>query len=190
MLIKLSQPDGLAISIDEAKKRLRVDHDDDDDDIEALIRAATARVEQRTGRFLLPVDLEFKMACWQEICIPVAPIRSVDGVEYFDGTGAAVDLADADWWSDSDGRNLRVGFRSAPALSADRWPIRFRFSAGYDDPEDLGDDPMLHADPMDGQAILMLVGHWYQQRETAAPVDMRPVPAGFEQLVAERRIYR
>ncbi len=192
MLIRLSQPEGLVVSLAEAKKRLRVDADvpDFDDEIEGMIRAATARYEKRTGRFMLPTDLEFRLSCWDDRVIPVAPIRSVDGVEYIDANGASIDLPTSDWSHDTDGRTLHVAFTSAPSVGAGRWPIRVRFSAGYDDPEDLGDDAGLYADPMDRQAILMLVGHWFAQRETASETPMTSVPGGFDDLVAERRIYR
>lgn len=33
------------------------------------------------------------------------------------------------------------------------------------------------------QAVLMLVGHWYNQREAASGVQMAEVPLGFEALV-------
>lgn len=37
------------------------------------------------------------------------------------------------------------------------------------------------------EAVLMLVGHWYENREATAEVTLVPVPFGFHELIARYR---
>lgn len=193
MLVPIANPDGLVVSVDDAKKRLRVDHDDDNDDIEAMIRAATSRFQHRTGRVLLPTEYEFRLTGWNDSQVAVNPVRQIDDalVTYVDANGSDGELDAALWALRSCGRSWRLAFKSGlPALGDAEYPVILRLSAGYDDPEALGDDPALLPDPRDRQAVLMLVGHWYLNRSSASEKELTSVPAGFDDLVAERRIYR
>lgn len=39
------------------------------------------------------------------------------------------------------------------------------------------------------RAMLMLIGHWYRNRETVAASDLAKVPLGFDELLAPERDY-
>lgn len=195
MLIKLSTPDGLVISVEDAKVRLRIDDDDADDDLERMIRAATARYETRTLRTMLPTQFEWRAPDWSCIALPAVPIRGdLDGVVYLDAAGVEQTISPTDWMLDVVPDRLGiVTFTDSfarPALSSSAFPVRVRFTAGYDDPDDPADDPVTAQNPMDVHAVLMLAGHWYLNRETATDGQMTSAPGGFDDLVNERRIYR
>lgn len=195
MLVKLSTPDGLVISVEDAKVRLRIDDDDADDDLERMIRAATARYETRTQRTMLPTQFEWRAPDWSSISLPVVPIRGdLDEIAYLDAAGAEQTISPTDWMLDVVPDRIGVvTFADAftrPALSLSALPVRVRFTAGYDDPADSGDDPVTAQNPMDVHAVLMLAGHWFRNRETAVDSQMASVPGGFDDLVNERRIYR
>lgn len=198
MLIRLSQPSGLFVSVDEVKAHAVIDTADDNALLEAYIRAATRLAEDRTGRILLPTDLEWRAETWREpICIPVWPIRAVTEVVYLDEDQAEQTLDPGDWYQVETGEGLEIRFTDAfasPSLT-DRpnWPVRVRFSAGYDDPtaSGSGDDPALAQDDMDRVIVMILVAHWYASRE---PVEIgatvAALPFSADALIAMRRIYR
>lgn len=195
MLIKLSTPDGLVISVEDAKVRLRIDDDDADDDLERMIRAATVRYETRTQRTMLPTQFEWRAPDWSCISLPVVPIRGdLDEIAYLDAAGVEQTISPTGWMLDIVPDRIGiVTFADAfarPALASSTLPVRVRFTAGYDDPEDPADDPVTAQNAMDVHAILMLAGHWYHNRETATDGQMVTVPGGFDDLVNERRIYR
>lgn len=194
MLTKLGEPEGLVMPINDVVARLRAP-DEDKDEIGTMLRAATARFEQRSGRIMLPADFEYRAAGWCDLDIPVVPLRSIDGVEYLDADNARQQLDAADWYYDSNDRFARLRFVDGfqgPTLSGRDLPVTIALSAGYDDPNasGSGDEPRLKQNPMDVQAILMLTAHWYQRREITSDVQIWDLPAAFEALVSERRIYR
>lgn len=198
MLIRLSQPSGLFVSVAEVKAHTVVDTADDNDLLEAYIRAATRLAEDRTGRILLPTDLEWRAETWREpICIPVWPIRDVTAVVYVDEANVEQTLDTGDWYQVETGDGLEIRFTDAfasPSLT-DRlnWPVRVRLTAGYDEPgvSGSGDVPALAQDPMDRLIVMILVAHWYASRE---PVEIgatvATLPFSADALIAMRRIYR
>lgn len=196
MLFKLSVPDGLVISVEEAKRRLRIDDDEADEDLERMIRAATRRFEKRTARTLLPTRFEWWAADWSCQQIDTVPIRGdLDEILYFDTADVEHSLSPTSWnVTPLPDRGMIVSYIHAfanPGLSSTiERPVRIRFEAGYDDPADPTDDPATIPDQMDIHAVLMLAGHWFLNRETAGPDELKSVPGGFEELVNERRIYR
>lgn len=198
MLIRLSQPSGLFVSVDDVKAQAVVQTADDDTLLEAYIRAATRFAEDRTGRILLPTELEWRTDNWREpICIPVSPIRDVTEVVYLDEDQAEQTLAPADWYQIDYAESIEIRFTdafSSPRLS-DRLnqPVRVRFVAGYDEPDvsGSGDDPALAQDPMDRLIVMILVAHWYQNREPVSIGDsVADIPFSADALIAMRRIYR
>ena len=119
MLIRLSQPSALFVSVDEVKAQAIIGTPDSpvtDDDtlIKAYIRAATRLVEERTSRILLPTEMEFRADCWREpIRIPAAPIRSVTEVAYLDGDHAEQALDAADWYEIATPEGADIRFTDA-----------------------------------------------------------------------------
>lgn len=195
MLVKLSQPEGLVVSVEEAKHRARVsaEEDFDDGDIEKMIRTATAMVEGKIARTLLPTEFEFRACGWETFRIPLVPFRDVLAVGYVDEAHEEQVVTDGEWYFENDDRGGTLYFTDAfahPALSDRPWPVRIRVAAGHDDPTDPGDNPVLSPDPRDAQMVLMLVAHWYNHREVASAPEMTSIPVGLEALAAQRRIYR
>lgn len=188
----------LFVSIAETKRRIHFEGaaDEENDDIELMLRAAARRVEQRTGRILALGQFEYRFDCWSDcMVLPIAPVRVVTGVAYLDVDHVEQEVPAADWYETIGDRDARVtmvdGF-SQPELSARGGQVIVRFDAGYDTPDasGSGDDPALERDPMDVQAVLMLVAHWWLNRSAVGATSMETTPQGFEDLVAEQRIYR
>lgn len=197
MLIRLSRPDALFVSLEDVKAHVVIDSDDDDELVKGYIRAATRLAEDRTGRVFLPTDFEFRADCWREpIVIPVAPVRDVVEVTYLDDGNVVRTVAPADWYYVITAEGAEVRFAdsfSSPVLSDRPQAVRVRFSAGFDEPDTSGsgDDPELKQDPMDRQIVMILVANWYQMREPVI-VDqtVAELPFSARSLIEMRRILR
>jgi len=195
MLIRLSRPSGLVIPIEDAMSRLRA-ADEDEQEVTQMLKAATARYEQRTQRIMLPADFEWRTRDFDCLTVPVVPLRSQVTLAYLDADDVEQTVRlDQFTVEPLDDRGFRVRMKSGfvqPSLSRNDLPVRVEFEAGYDDPDasGSGDDPATAQNMLDIQAILMLTAHWYRSREISSDVELWDVPAAFEDLVAERRIYR
>ncbi|RWF70254.1 MAG: hypothetical protein EOS26_23630 [Mesorhizobium sp.] len=197
MLIRLSQPSGLFVSVDDVKAQAVIETADDDALLTAYIKAATRFVEDRTGRILQPTELEWRADGWREpFCIPAFPVRVVTEIVYLDEDQVERELAPGDWYMVETSEGAEIRFTdafSSPSLSDRRnQPVRVRFSAGYDDPDasGSGDDPELEQDPMDRLIVMILVAHWYGKREPVSADAVNSVPFSADALIAMRKVYR
>lgn len=153
------------VSASEAKAHCRVEISDDDSLITALIVAARQVVESRVQRALVTqtLDLTLEYFPWdnRRIVIPNPPLQSVTTLKYYDGEGTL------QTWDSANYRVLTgTPGQIVPAYNVD-WPsirdmpeaVVIRYVAGYgvaaNVPQSLK------------QAILLLVGHWYENREAA-----------------------
>lgn len=178
------------ITLEQAKLHLRVDFSDDDALILALITAARERAELVTGRALVKGSWIYSLdsfpygyfcntmpaparvtpdkwlaawAAWQSIELPRSPIVSVDSVRYIpsaDGQLATLDpsvyVTDT---ATEPGRIYPVLNSYWPLTQAVPRAVQITFTAGYDQiPEPIR------------MAMLLMIGHWYAQREDSADI--------------------
>lgn len=188
-LEQVTAPTDMVVSLEEAKLHLRVDHDDEDSLIEQIIKATTERAElfqlrayaQQTFRLTLP-----RFPNGRTILLPRPPLQSVESIEYTDADGASQTLS-------SD--RYRVDTASEPGrvilIYDDEWPdtrndpdaVKIEYTAGY---ADVADVPATRR-----AAILLLIGHLYENRETVT-VGSGPtfqIPMGPEYLLSPERVF-
>lgn len=184
MLARLTKPAGLAVKLADAKKHLRIDHDDDDDWLKLFLPVAIEFIEGETNLFLAPVTVQYRMPDWYgagarehagawSIRLPAAPVRDVERVSYLDKASAEQELAAELWrWErvDRHGKadlTYDAGF-GRPELQANRRDVVFiTFAAGFDLPDQSGsgDDPALQLPALATAGVLLLIGHWFENRE-------------------------
>lgn len=176
------------VTLVEAKLHCKVDVTTDDDLITALIVAAREEIERRTWRALVTQTLELILSDWpgaDRIELPRAPLQSITTVKYKDKDGN-----ETTW----PGANYLAGTDSVPGVLALAWnaswpsvdlypvePIRIRFVAGYG---------LAASVPTSlKQAVLLLVAHWYEQREAGGDTvsEKAGIPFGVEALVRSYR---
>lgn len=150
------------VTLQEAKQHLRVDHDDEDSLIESLLISSTQYGEGYQRRFYarrqISVYHDSLPLAWR---VPFAPVVSVDSLE-IDGLSVTCSLTSSGWlMSDSTGEATIV------------------MTVGYDS-EDIPATVK--------QAILLLIGHWYQHRE-AADAGRNEIPFGVGALLDMGRVY-
>jgi uncharacterized phiE125 gp8 family phage protein len=187
----------------EAKAHTRTaDFTDDDVMIEVYLRTAIEFVESETNLRLAPATVQFRMEGWPCHCchdldLPAAPVRDVESVKYLDANGAEQTIAADQWmWRRNTQGKGTVSFvrsYSWPTLLNERRDTVFvTFDAGFDVPghTGTGDDPDLRLPYLARAAVLLLVGHWYENREETTVGALSNLAPGVKSLCDKLRVYR
>lgn len=200
------------VSIAQAKIHLRVDFDEDDDLIEGLITAARELCEQKMQRaifnqmYVLSLDqfnygdwrstipmerrnpLRFS-ALWESMALrlPMPRLVSVSSITYLDNNGEQQTLDPNAYVVDASSQPARI----VPAANL-TWPttdyyvpgsVKVTFVAGsYGDGVTVNNCPSAIK-----QAILLLVGHWYSNREAVTEKPMTNLPLAVDALLSPYR---
>lgn len=181
-----TQPAIEPVSLSEAKLFCRVDGSDEDSLIENLIVAARRKVERWEWRSLITQTLtltmsgyDFRKAVRQHgaIFLPYGPIQSVtSAAAVWNETSAT--WASSDYVVDTGSGLVALSEASTGWPDTDDGPNSFTliYVAGYgDDPEDVPQETK--------QAILLLVGHLYQNRSQVSDRRVESIPFGVEALL-------
>lgn len=177
------------IDVPTAKAHLRVDVADDDPLITNLIASARDYFERETDRRLVTQTWDQVMdsfPIWPDpLELKLGPVQSVTSVTYVDSTGATQTWAPANYVAEIAGEPARI----QPAF-AKLWPtsslqtigaVTVRYVVGYASAA----VPKLY-----NEAVLGLIGHWYENRETVAVADTARVAAVEVPLMLHEQIRR
>lgn len=206
----VTPPAAQPLTIDQAKAHLRIDTDADDDYVTDLISLARECVEDWTGRALLTTTYRMSMdrfpllpnsqyspgnpsvltpvvnnvwpldaSAWA-ITLPRSPLISIASINYTATNGSTQTMDPSTYMVDSDGEPPRI----APLAGA-FWPpvmwqpdsVQITFTAGYASPSAVPAG-LRHA-------MRLLMGHWYENREAAAPMKLEQAPFGLAALLAK-----
>lgn len=180
-------PDIEPVTLEEAKLHLKVETDDDNDLIEALITAAREYCEGFQRRAYIVQTWELWLDAFPEqqwIQLPRPPLQEAT-VEYYDVNDIAYDFTD-----------FFVDTKSEPGyivLNYDAvWPttvlrpangVCITFIAGYGDGTEYDEAESVPRKVK--QAMLLIVGAWYEQRENSIATGAIPkeIPMGAEALL-------
>lgn len=188
----LAEPTELAVTLEEAKLHLRVDHDEEDALIERLILAATEDAEAFQGRSLTTRTLRLHMDRFPTengaIYLPYGPVQAVEEVAYIDAGGAKNVIASSHYAVDK----VRSPSRIVP-VAGHTWPnasllaigaVSVTYTAGY------GNGPE-YVPANVKQAILLMVGHLYENREAVSADRAIPteLPMGVKYLLMKHRVF-
>jgi uncharacterized phiE125 gp8 family phage protein len=172
------------IDVTAAKAWIRKLTDEEDDLIGGLVNAAVATIEAQTGKYMSVKDFTQALGGFPA-CSPFAirlsrgPVTEVAAIEYdpSDGT-AAVEVDDFRLIEGLNGALLPAYGEIWPATLDGPATVRIAYSAGFAD----GEAPELD------QAALMLVAHWYQNREgVTAAIAMAELPLAVQMLIGPYR---
>jgi len=200
------------VSLLMAKRQLRVDFPDDDILIGAYITAARQFCEKYTHRaffnqtWLRTLDffplawgeetlnpasrVDYPFHFWEQITIdiPRANLVSVTSITYIDGNNVTQTLDPASYYVDTTSTPGRI----VPSNS-NIWPetstfipgsVRITFVAGsYGDGVEVNTCPMTIV-----QAILLLVGHMYENREDTSVLNLKNIPLGVKALLDTEKV--
>ena len=162
-LVRITAPPGPVVPLPELKAYLRVDGDHEDALIDALEKAAVAKLDGYRGilgRCILEQTWEVSFDAAGRFHLPLTDIVSVQA---FDADDQPIDFTIRDFAS---GSSIEVA-----------GPARVQITAEL--PADLLD--------VVKQAVKMLVAHWYENREAVSEGNMNNVPLAFHALAGVAR---
>lgn len=180
----ITAPSADPVTLAEAKTHLRVDHSDEDARIASLIKAAVSYLDGRSGilgRCLVTQTLELVLDQFptREIELPLGPVASVTFIKYVDSNGAEQTFSAGSYTVDLSSLTARaIPNTSWPATMAAANAVTVRYVAGTaaaSVPEAIR------------QAILLLVGHWYENRQPVAGSSVADLPFTVDALIAPFR---
>jgi uncharacterized phiE125 gp8 family phage protein len=106
------------VTLDDAKKHLRVFHDDDDDYIGALISTARDHVERYCGARWAASDVVANCNEWCDLAwLPITPVSAVASITYIDVDGASATV-------DASVYEFRADARAVVLKAGQRWPAK------------------------------------------------------------------
>ncbi|NOV15880.1 hypothetical protein E5S70_07235 [Ensifer adhaerens] len=187
--IRTSAPVAKPVSLEEARQHCRADATDDDAVISAFIDAAITHLDGWSGvmgRCIINQGWRLNAADWPACGVILLPFPDVSAatVKYLDDDGVeqTVDVALFDRLEDERGTIIR--FRDSftyPSIANDRADgVRVEFTAGYG-------ATAVDVPAAIRIAILLMVAHWYANRETATDGVLSEIPFGASALIAPFR---
>lgn len=178
----ITPPSEWPVTLAEAKSQCRVRHDDEDEFLEGLIRSATTYVEATLSQTIAVRTYELSLDEFTDaIELLRGPATAVTWVRYVDEDGETATVSADDYTVDLISNRQWVVVNSGVS-----WPstldainaVTVRYTAGYDEvPDDLK------------HAILLLIGHWYANREAANVGNTIPreIPLAVDALLQSYR---
>lgn len=161
------------VTLAEAKLHTRVDNTDENALIEALITASREYCENITGRAFATQTLEayrdYFPRYHDRFELPLAaPLQSVTSVKYKGSDGNETTMtADTDYIADTEsdvgGIVLPYGATWPSFTKYTVNPIKIRYVVGYTDDNSIPKSIK--------QAMLLLIGNWYENREATGDVS-------------------
>jgi len=183
----LEAPAITPVTLTEVKDQLRIEHTDDDTLINRLINVAVSYTDVQGA--LGHAMISQKWGQWVDSTPPAAvklilgPVLQVNAVKYYDTNG--------DLQTDTLTNYEVVGTSYATTVGPKEnfsWPttqdrsdaIRIEYTIGYGETAADVPETLRHA-------LMMLIGHWYDNRETTMMDELSNVPYGFDALMDMHR---
>lgn len=196
MLVRVVTPPQSVVSWEMMQVHLRgVAGEEERELVERYIAAATAWLDGPAGwlgRCLGEQTLELATCHLCDRRLPCGPVVSIESITYLDRAGDEQTMPDTDYRLLADGS---IYAKRWPAVTETPESVRIRYFAGYPDrqetPEEGGDPVAVSTVPEPiRQAILLLVGQWFDHREAvsvgAAPAAM---PFAVDALLSPYRVW-
>ncbi len=170
------------ISLFEAKDHLRVSVDDEDLLIYSLIKAARKKIESDCNRYLITQTVEIYFDRFPRGIMNLGiPIQSVQLIHYIDASAQPQTLPTSDYSVDERSVIGRVATSVGwPATSAMLKVVTVTVIAGYGDSKAVPEN-IKHA-------LLLLVGHLFENREMTSERALKVVPMAYEFLIEGERV--
>jgi uncharacterized phiE125 gp8 family phage protein len=188
-LVLVTAPQVEPVTLDEVKTHLRIDGTDEDVFLTALVKAAREYCESPgLNRALIAQTWDLWLDKWPDkdyIVLPRPPLLAVNSVKYYDTDDAEYTFDSVNYFVDTKSEPSRI------ALAYNKtWPtttlrpangIVVNFDAGYGTADKVPQTIK--------QAMLLLIGGWYENREsTIAGTIAREVPFSVKALLSPLRV--
>lgn len=187
-LVLLAAPAVEPVTLAEAKAHLRIDGTAEDAFISSLIVTSRLHIEAALGLALITQSWAWTIDAWPKhasVELPMRPVQSIESVKIKAAGGAIMTLED--WRYVLDGssalsRLLPTATRF-PEPGAIAQGIEIRFTAGF--------GAAASATPAAiRQALLLLIAHWFENREPMSTDTPKRIPDTVSELLAPYRVVR
>lgn len=195
----VTAPDEAVVSLVEAKRHARIDHSDDDDYIQSLVDTAISLIDGADGwlgRALVTQTWDYVLDAFPRRClgdmrrylpiiIPLAPTITVDTVAYTAQDGSDTGIVDFRMFNAASTKPayiVPVADGAWPVAKCEPEAVRIRFTGGF------GNAAKVPANIK--HAILLMVGHWYENREDSATMTLTSIPLDAKRLLTPIRNWR
>ena len=175
------------LTLEETRAHLRIDDTDSDDVLTNLISTSRQMVEETTRRALMTQTWRLTLDAFAgEIPLPKPPLQSVTSITYTDPDAAEQTVSTALYDVDIVAQPGRVllGY-------GDSWPsdvrdhpgaVKVLYVAGYGSARAAVPWPVR-------QAMLLYIGHLFENREATTPISINDLPMGVGSLLMPYRIF-
>ncbi len=172
------------IALEDAKTHVKEEYRDNDYLIADLIVAAREYCEAYQNRAYFTQTYEFWLDGWPNriVNIPRPPLQKVESIKFYTQDNVEHILSEDNYFVDNKNEPGRVIFGgAAPEPLRQYNSVSIRFVAGY------GDAAKVPA--VVKQAMLLLIGHWYDTREAATTgIISREIEFSVSSLLWLRRV--
>lgn len=180
----MTAPAEMPLTVQFAKDHSRVLHILEDNLIEQYLGAAVQHAEQYMNRSLMPTAWRLSLPSFPVfVPLPKAPLKSVESVEYWDGSLWAP-LAASEYYVFADSEPGSIYFTGTmPEVNTSiPYPVRINYTSGYATAADV-------PKPIK-QAILLLADHFYNNRsQEIENRQMTSLELGAESLLHPYKVY-
>ncbi len=180
MSLTVTTPAPVPVTLAEAKTYLRIDDTAQDGVLTALIDSATDYVARQTRTTLGVTAYRLLLDGFpserEPLLLPRPPLAAVQLITYVDPDEQQVILDPSRYSVDAASLPGRIALKAGqtwPAVNGGGYAVAVEFTAGYAQVPDLLK-----------QAILFLVGHWYENREAVAERRLEEVPLSVNAIIA------
>lgn len=174
-------PQSEPVSLTEAKAQTHVESSDDDTYLNVLISAARAHVESVCGIAVITQTRTAKCDSFDDFAsVPLAPIASVTSITYLDTAGATQTLSTSVYEVRADGLSASIALKSGQSWPTIQTGSRITVTAvcgAATAPAEIK------------QAMLLIIAHWFMNREAVGRNDIAPMPLAVDALLANWRRY-
>jgi uncharacterized phiE125 gp8 family phage protein len=169
----------------EAQAHLNVTGDTDKTLIESLIKAARAYVEKSIHRALITQTWVYARSDWPKgdvISLPGGPTLTLVGLTWLDTAGASTAFTDV--ILDTHGSKVVLAHNKTWP-SGELYPvnpIQAEYTLGYGEAKDVPENVKL--------AMLLLIGHWYENREAVLTgATSKQIEFAVDALLGPERVF-
>ena len=194
----VTPPATQVLTLAQAKLHLRVDGTDDDTLITTLISSAQEYAESYTNRRFITqtlqlyidnfydwtaVDNSLPNPWYQYLKVPYPPCQAIQSIQYLDTNSAWQTLSTSIYQVDVVSEPARIyhaynqGF---PLVQQTPQSVKIMFTCGY------GGASAVPASIQ--QAMLILIGHWYDNRSIYTDTRLAELPLSVDALLSRNRI--
>lgn len=190
---KLSEPLVPPISLSEVKNHLRLDTSEEDLVVQGLIDSATVFCEDFQRRCFINRTMSLwlqELPMCEQIEIPRPPLVSVEAliIHYTDGTTQTIDSSLYEVHTENEPGTIIMSSNASITIPSDKTilqvnPYEIQFTCGYgtsskDIPANVK------------QAMLLLIGHWFNNKEDTIPgVMITQIPTGAKSLLEKGKFF-